>query len=236
MVAFTHSKRDELFPFSYTVKTNIFFHLWTPLIGKALGLWYQGNPPVVVWFTGYENLALNEVTSGSGQHECLPYRKKVQSQKTCSLYQNTHHLCAPPARLFWEVIWAGYCVLMGSSCIIFARAGSNCSAPRRNEHPSPTLVSSTNLSAQQACLWKHGYDAATQHLKHPVQPTINCHFRHLWQTVNTCLSGNCTLQAQPMEQYFLSNQWLIRELNKNKGYTIRSPPFHLCSIKMYNSN
>lgn len=97
-------------------------------------------------------------------------------------------------------------------------------------------VSSANLSAQQAPLWKHSYDAATQHLKHPIQPTINCHFRHLWQTVNTCLSENCTLQAQPMEQYFLSNQWLIRELNKNKGYTIRSPPFHLCSTKMYNSN
>lgn len=71
-----------------------------------------------------------------------------------------------------------------------------------------------------------------QRLKPPIRPTINCHFRHLWQTVNTCLSGNCTLQAQPMVQYFLSNQWLIRELNKNKGYTIRSPPFYLCSIKM----
>lgn len=98
-------------------------------------------------------------------------------------------------------------------------------------------ISSTNVSAQQTRLWKHSYDIPTQHLKHPIQPAINCHFRHLWQTVNTCLSeNNCTLWAQPMEQHFLSNQWLIREPNKNKGYTIWSPPFYLCSIKTYDFN
>lgn len=64
MVAFTSPKRDELFPFSYTVKINNFFHTWIPLTGKALGLWHQRNPPVVVWW--YENLGVYKYCSKWG--------------------------------------------------------------------------------------------------------------------------------------------------------------------------
>lgn len=66
MVAFTRPKGDELFPFSYTEKNNNFFHPWIPLTGKALGLWHQENPPVVVWFTRYENLGVYEYCSKGG--------------------------------------------------------------------------------------------------------------------------------------------------------------------------
>lgn len=158
----------------------------------------------------------------------------------CSLYQNTHHLCVPPLWLFGGFIWAGYCIQMVSVVYFLQRLcfppGSTCLLQEQmNIRVQPIL--STNPSAQQTGLWKHSYDTSTQHLKHPIQPAINCHFRHLWQTVNTCLSeNNYTLWAQPMEQHFLSNQRLIREPNKNKGYTIWPPPLYLCSIKTHDFN
>lgn len=141
-------------------------------------------------------------------------RKWSSSCKRRAVCIKTHiHPCVPPPRLFWEVIWARYCVLMGSYCIIFARAvhypGSNCSAPRRNEHHSST------------CFFNQAECPASSPVK-----------AQLWYSHSAFKTSNPTHHKLSLQAFMAdSKHMLIRELHPASSangavFLIKSMAYH----------